>query len=516
MLHEAPAHAPLVSALRSGAELEADSDDVGGASQDEEDSSDQNTPANYGDDKATEGCGRQQNSKRRQSPACCSTAVDYRCCQQGKTHKRVTCCTHAFVCRVQWKHKKENRKSKKKDTKKDMYALLGLEDLRWMATDSQVKKAYQKMALKHHPDKTCAGVTEEREKQRLETKFKEILVCCLRASLHGHSSAATAGQCDVAAVCSSGRPLRRLGRLCRTALDACAELLSCTRLRMSLAERRHIATFCRKRLRHFRTLSNGVSMTQLTSLMTRFQTAASQKTSLSSLAQRSGGNRAGQRRTLCLTWVTATHRTKMLRSSMTSGTCSSHGVSFHTKMKKTLRCAERSAVMSSNTILLQTDALLAVHLQFLHSVQFKPWTALLAVQCAECREHKRWIERENARLRARAKKDETRRLRDFVDRAYAQDPRIAAQKAAVRAERERKKEEKAEAARAKAEAERAEAEAARAAAAEQEAAAREAAEVARKAKCASPLYTAIDGPSHATPPLNLHANMVRALPRKAV
>ena len=79
-------------------------------------------------------------------------------------------------CSVQWKHKKENKKSKKKDKRKDLYALLGLEDLRWMATDSQIKKAYQKQALKHHPDKACAGIDDVDEKVRLEEKFKCILV----------------------------------------------------------------------------------------------------------------------------------------------------------------------------------------------------------------------------------------------------------------------------------------------------------------------------------------------------
>jgi DnaJ homolog subfamily C member 2 len=106
------------------------------------------------------------------------------------------------------------------------------------------------------------------------------------------------------------------------------------------------------------------------------------------------------------------------------------------------------------------------------------------VQCAECREHKRWIERENARLRAKAKKDETKRIRDFVDRAYAADPRVAAHKAAVKAQRDRKKIERQAAAQARADEEKARAEAAQAEAVVAEAAAREAADVARKAKCA--------------------------------
>jgi preprotein translocase subunit Sec63 len=79
------------------------------------------------------------------------------------------------ACRVRWKHKKENKK-KKKDKAQDLYKQLGLEDIRWMATESQIKKAYQKAALKHHPDKACAGVEDAAEKARIEEKFKSILV----------------------------------------------------------------------------------------------------------------------------------------------------------------------------------------------------------------------------------------------------------------------------------------------------------------------------------------------------
>lgn len=105
------------------------------------------------------------------------------------------------------------------------------------------------------------------------------------------------------------------------------------------------------------------------------------------------------------------------------------------------------------------------------------------LQCAECREHRRWIERENARLRARGKKEETKRIREFVDVAYAGDPRIKAHKQRLREEREQRRREKAEAAAARAKAEetaKAEAEAAEAARAAKEAAD---AEEQRKARC---------------------------------
>lgn len=59
----------------------------------------------------------------------------------------------------------------------------------------------------------------------------------------------------------------------------------------------------------------------------------------------------------------------------------------------------------------------------------------VAFSGAECREHRRWIERNNAKLRERGKKEEGRRLRDFVDAAYRIDPRVTARKEAERLER---------------------------------------------------------------------------------
>ncbi|KAJ3124931.1 DnaJ (Hsp40), sub C, member 2 [Physocladia obscura] len=38
----------------------------------------------------------------------------------------------------------------------DHYAILGISRLRWTATDEQIKKAYRKKVLKHHPDKKAA------------------------------------------------------------------------------------------------------------------------------------------------------------------------------------------------------------------------------------------------------------------------------------------------------------------------------------------------------------------------
>ena len=47
----------------------------------------------------------------------------------------------------------------------------------------------------------------------------------------------------------------------------------------------------------------------------------------------------------------------------------------------------------------------------------------------------RWIERFNSKLREAAKKDEKRRLKDFVEAAYARDPRVLAHREAERAQR---------------------------------------------------------------------------------
>ena len=49
---------------------------------------------------------------------------------------------------------------------------------------------------------------------------------------------------------------------------------------------------------------------------------------------------------------------------------------------------------------------------------------------AESREHKRWIERQNMKLREKAKKGEGKRIREFVESAFRLDPRVAQHKEA--------------------------------------------------------------------------------------
>lgn len=53
--------------------------------------------------------------------------------------------------RDKWKGK--GKKKAKVKAKMDYYALLGLQNERWAATPDQIRLAYRKSALLHHPDK---------------------------------------------------------------------------------------------------------------------------------------------------------------------------------------------------------------------------------------------------------------------------------------------------------------------------------------------------------------------------
>ncbi|XP_039060977.1 dnaJ homolog subfamily C member 2-like isoform X2 [Hibiscus syriacus] len=61
---------------------------------------------------------------------------------------------------------------------------------------------------------------------------------------------------------------------------------------------------------------------------------------------------------------------------------------------------------------------------------------------AESRDHKRWMERQNAKLSEKARKEEYTRIRALVDNAFKRDPRILRRKEEVKAEKQRKKEAK--------------------------------------------------------------------------
>ncbi|OWM78509.1 dnaJ homolog subfamily C member 2-like [Punica granatum] len=78
---------------------------------------------------------------------------------------------------------------------------------------------------------------------------------------------------------------------------------------------------------------------------------------------------------------------------------------------------------------------------------FKSWREFphadeFDLEQAESRDHKRWMERQNAKLSEGARKEEYVRIRTLVDNAYKRDPRILRRKEEEKAERQRKKEAK--------------------------------------------------------------------------
>ncbi|KAJ7539774.1 hypothetical protein O6H91_11G108100 [Diphasiastrum complanatum] len=79
---------------------------------------------------------------------------------------------------------------------------------------------------------------------------------------------------------------------------------------------------------------------------------------------------------------------------------------------------------------------------------FKSWREFphadeFDLEQAESREHKRWMERQNLKLREKAKKEESSRVRALVENAYKRDPRIIRRKEEEKAEKLRKKQAKA-------------------------------------------------------------------------
>lgn len=78
---------------------------------------------------------------------------------------------------------------------------------------------------------------------------------------------------------------------------------------------------------------------------------------------------------------------------------------------------------------------------------FKSWREFphadeFDLEQAESRDHKRWMERQNAKLTEKARKEEYARIRALVDNAYKRDPRILKRKEEEKAEKKRKKEAK--------------------------------------------------------------------------
>ena len=81
---------------------------------------------------------------------------------------------------------------------------------------------------------------------------------------------------------------------------------------------------------------------------------------------------------------------------------------------------------------------------------FKSWREFphadeFDLEQAESREHKRWMERQNAKFREKAKKEENARIRLMTENAYKKDPRIARRKEEEKAEKLRKKQAKVQA-----------------------------------------------------------------------
>lgn len=64
------------------------------------------------------------------------------------------------------------------------------------------------------------------------------------------------------------------------------------------------------------------------------------------------------------------------------------------------------------------------------------------IEDADSRDHKRWMERQNAKLGEKARKEEYARIRTLVDNAYKKDPRIQMRKDELKAEKQRRKDAK--------------------------------------------------------------------------
>ncbi|KAH7553865.1 hypothetical protein ACOSP7_029244 [Xanthoceras sorbifolium] len=78
---------------------------------------------------------------------------------------------------------------------------------------------------------------------------------------------------------------------------------------------------------------------------------------------------------------------------------------------------------------------------------FKSWREFphadeFDLEQAESRDHKRWMERQNAKLTEKARKEEYARIRSLVDNAYKRDPRIQKRKETEKAEKQKKKQAK--------------------------------------------------------------------------
>ncbi|KAD6453670.1 hypothetical protein E3N88_08376 [Mikania micrantha] len=94
-----------------------------------------------------------------------------------------------------------------------------------------------------------------------------------------------------------------------------------------------------------------------------------------------------------------------------------------------------------NTLLKEVDAFYDFWFSFKSWREF-PHEDEYDLEQAESRDHKRWMERQNAKLSEKARKEEHARIRSLVDNAYKRDPRIIRRKETLKAEKQKKKEAK--------------------------------------------------------------------------
>ncbi|KXZ42767.1 hypothetical protein GPECTOR_119g398 [Gonium pectorale] len=236
---------------------------------------------------------------------------------------------------VDWKGSKaRKRKAVKKKDGADPYSLLGLSNERWTATEAQIRAAYRRACLEHHPDKALINVTDEAEKERIQEHFKTIQ--------------------DAYDILSDPAKRREF--------DSTDEFDDTLPMQCDSKD-------------FFKVFSPAFRRNARWSSVEPVPDVGDENTPWEQVSK------------FYDFWYT-----------------------------------------------------------------FKSWREFPHpdeedVECAESREHRRWIERNNSKLREKGKKEEGRRLRDFVDAAYKYDPRVLRKKEDDRLERERKKAEKEEARR---------------------------------------------------------------------
>ena len=236
----------------------------------------------------------------------------------------------------QWKGRGRKKRKLKKREGKDLYKLLGLGNLRYLASEKEIRRGYQKAALKYHPDKAAQAGSEE-EKAEIEERFKAI-----QAAYETLSDKAKRREYDSLDEFDDSLP------------NACPE----------------------------------------------------------------------------------------------GGFFATFGPAF----RRQARWSEREPVPELG----EDDTQYADVEKFYEFwFRFKSWREFPHEEeedpeQAEGREHRRWIERFNAKLREKGKKEEARRMRDFVDAAYRNDPRVRRKKEEEEAKRKAKKEAKRQARQAEA------------------------------------------------------------------